>query len=52
MADDQIWNFVDDYIAHRIPREVSKYNHPTHQIVLCNDEAIHKYLRYVRCEKL
>ena len=24
MADDQVWNFVDDYIAHRIPREVFK----------------------------
>ena len=36
MADDQIWNFVNDYIAGAISRatfwEYAKFKHPTHQI--------------------
>ena len=44
MADDQIWNFVEDYIEGRISRkafwEIVKFNHPTHQIVFCTEEAL------------
>ena len=44
MADDQIWNFVEDYIEGRITREafweIVKFNHPTHQIVYCTEAAL------------
>jgi hypothetical protein len=44
MADDQIWNFVEDFTAGRISRaafwELVKFNHPTHQIVFCTQEAL------------
>ena len=36
MADDTIWNYVNDYIAGTISRqafwELAKFKHPTHQI--------------------
>ena len=36
MADDTIWNFVNDFISGRITRQVfweyAKFRHPTHQI--------------------
>ena len=44
MADDQIWNFVEQFVAGRIPRvafwEIIKFNRPTHQILFCNDNAL------------
>lgn len=44
MADDQIWDYVEDFIAGRITREafwtLAKFKHPTHQIVFCNDKAL------------
>lgn len=44
MADDQIWNFVEAFIAGRIPRDafwdIVKFNYPTHQIVFCTEEAL------------
>ena len=44
MADDQIWNFVEDYTSGRISRaafwEIVKFNYPTHQIVYCTEEAL------------
>ncbi len=44
MADDQIWNFVEGFVAGRIPREafwgLVKFNYPTHQIVLCTEAAL------------
>ena len=43
-ADDQIWNFVEGFVAGRIPREafwgLVKFNYPTHQIVLCTEAAL------------
>lgn len=49
MADDQIWNFVEDFIGGKFSRkafwELAKFNHPTHQIVFCTEEAI-KTLTY------
>lgn len=44
MADDQIWNYVEGFISGRIPRDIFwglvKFNHPTHQIVFCTEEAL------------
>ncbi len=44
MADDQIWNYVESFIAGKIPRsafwEIVKFNHPTHQIVFCTEIAL------------
>lgn len=44
MADDQIWDYVEDFMAGRITREafwtLAKFKHPTHQIVFCNDKAL------------
>lgn len=44
MADDQIWNFVEGFVAGRIPREafwgLVKFNYPTHQIVFCAEAAL------------
>lgn len=44
MADDQIWDFVEDFMEGRISRsafwELVKFKYPTHQIVFCNDKAL------------
>ncbi|XME03309.1 DUF3990 domain-containing protein [Lachnospiraceae bacterium C1.1] len=44
MADDQIWNFVEGFLEGKITRqafwELVKFNHPTHQVVFCTDEAL------------
>ncbi|MCF0195341.1 MAG: DUF3990 domain-containing protein [Bacteroidaceae bacterium] len=44
MADDQVWDYVEDFIAGRISREafwaLAKFKHPTHQVVFCNDSAL------------
>lgn len=44
MADDQIWDYVEDYIAERITKEafweLVKFKYPTHQIVFCTEAAI------------
>ena len=44
MADDEVWDYVEDFISGRITREVfwaqAKFKHPTHQIVFCNDKAL------------
>ena len=44
MADDQIWNFVEGFVAGRIPRGafwgLVKFNYPTHQIVFCTEAAL------------
>ena len=49
MADDQVWDFVEDFLAGRLSREafwaLAKFKHPTHQIVFCNDRAL-KALTY------
>ena len=55
MADDQMWNFVEEYVKGRISKrafwELVKFNHPTHQIVYCTDAAL-KTLRFEGSEKL
>ena len=44
IADDQIWNFVEGFMAGKISRtafwELVKFNYPTHQIVFCSQEAL------------
>lgn len=44
MADDQIWDFVEDFVAGNISREafwaLAKFKHPTHQIVFCTPKAL------------
>lgn len=44
MADDQIWDYVEDYIAGDITKEafweLVKFKYPTHQIVFCTEAAL------------
>ena len=44
MADDQIWNFVEQFIDGKIPRDafwkIVKFNYPTHQIVFCTQDSL------------
>ena len=53
MADDQIYNYVSDYIGGVITREqfwaLARFKYPTHQIVFCTEEAL-KCLEYRDCE--
>lgn len=55
MADDQIYNYISDYIEGTITREqfwvLAKFKYPTHQIVFCTEEAL-KCLKYRGCEVL
>ncbi len=55
MADDQIWDYVEDYMAGNISKtafwELVKFKYPTHQIVFCTEEAL-KTLHYEGSEKL
>jgi len=50
MADDKIWNEIDDFIAGVISRaafwELIKFSKPTHQISFHNEKSLHT-LRYV-----
>ena len=51
MANDQIYNYVSDYIDGAITREqfwvLAKFKYPTHQINFCTREAL-KCLEYMR----
>lgn len=55
MADDQIWDYVEDYIAGNISKtafwELVKFKYPTHQIVFCTQKAL-TTLQYEGSEKL
>lgn len=55
MADDTIWNYVDDFVRGMISRtafwELVKFKYPTHQIVFCTEAAL-KCLEYVRSYQL
>lgn len=52
MADDTIYNYVNDYLSGLITKEafmeLCKFKHPTHQIVF-NTERSLKYLEFRRC---
>ena len=55
MADDTIWNYVDDFARGLISRnafwELVKFKYPTHQIVFCTEDAL-KCLSYLRSYSL
>ena len=55
MADDTIWNYVDDFAHGLISRtafwELVKFKYPTHQIVFCTEKAL-KCLSYQRSYEL
>ena len=55
MADDQIYNFVSDYMDGSITREqfwvLAKFKYPTHQIAFCTESAL-RCLEYRECEVL
>ena len=44
MADDTIWNYIEDFIAGNISRsafwELVKFKYPTHQIAFCSEKAL------------
>ena len=44
MADDQIWDYVEDYMSGKISKaafwELIKFKYPTHQIVFCTEESL------------
>lgn len=53
MADDTIWNYVNDYLSGDISREafwlLAKFKHPTHQISFNTPQAL-ECITYKRCE--
>lgn len=55
MADDQIWNYVEDYVSGEISKEafwaLVKFRYPTHQIVFCTETAL-KTIHYEGGEKV
>lgn len=55
MADDTIWNYVDDFARGLISRtafwELVKFKYPIHQIVFCTEAAL-KCLEYDRSYQL
>lgn len=48
MADDTIWDYVEDYVANRISKkafwELVKFKYPTYQIVFCTEKALNTLL--------
>ena len=44
MADDEVWDYVEDFLAGRISREafwaLARFKHPTNQILFCTDRAL------------
>ena len=55
MANDQIYNFISDYMDGILTREqfwvLAKFKYPTHQINFCTDNAL-KCLTFVKSEKV
>lgn len=55
MADDTIWNYVDDFTRGEISRtafwELVKFKYPTHQIVFCSEKVL-KQLHFKRSYSL
>lgn len=51
MADDTIWNYVEEFLAGNMSRaafwELVKFRYPTHQIVFCTEKSLQtlKFLR-------
>ena len=55
MADDQIYNYISALMSHEITREafweLAKFNHPTHQIVFCTENAL-KCIKFIGAEEI
>ena len=55
MANDQIYNFISDYMDGILTREqfwvLAKFKYPTHQINFCTDHAL-QCLTFVKSEKV
>lgn len=55
MADDQVWDYVEDFLNGRISRlafwELVKFKTPTHQIVFCTDNALER-IKFLRSYKI
>ena len=55
IRNDQIYNFVSDYMDGAITREqfwaLAKFKYPTHQICFCSDSAL-DCLNFVHCEEV
>ena len=55
MANDQIYNFISDYMDGILTREqfwvLAKFKYPTHQINFCTDDAL-QCLTFVKSEKV
>lgn len=55
MADDQIYNYIADYLEGALTREqfwsLAKFKYPTHQINFCSEQAL-SCLRFVQAEEL
>ena len=55
MADDQVCNYVSDYIEGTLTREqfwsLAKFKYPTHQIAFCTEAAL-RSLEFVGCEEV
>lgn len=55
MADDTIWDYIEDYVEGNISREafwvLVKFKYPSHQIVFCTDRALRR-LKYERSYSL
>ncbi len=55
MTNDQIYNYVSDYIDGAITREqfwaLAKFKFPTHQMAFCSERALAR-LDYVSCEEV
>lgn len=55
MADDQIYNYISDYMDGSLTREqfwvLAKFKYPTHQINFCTEEAL-QCLNYRTCEEV
>jgi len=53
MANDQVYNYISDYIDGAITREqfwvLAKFKHPTHQITFCTEQAL-KSLKFIKSE--
>lgn len=53
MADDTVWNFVNDFLAGTINRKqfwvLAEFKHPTHQISFHTEAAL-QCLKFVKCE--
>lgn len=55
MADDQVYNYVNDLINGTITRkafwELAKFRHPTHQIAFCTKESL-KCIKFVGIKEI